>query len=1153
MADASDQTIKQMLAGFSAMQYNLGLLPMQTTQSMAGAPMQMPPPPPQIMHPAQAAANALAMQQQQIAATLQAAQMTRYQAPPSAPMPSIGAMGGFAAMGNPFAASGGGGMMGGGGGHSGFVPQHMGVQMPSIFNPFAPALPPAHFATPAQRNLQMMRSAHSQMTSTVAGIGEGAMGIGGSAIGGALGSAFGPLGSIAGAWLGGKIGGGVANMMFSPAVQDMARGRQIQAMTAPSMVSGAFLNGATGQGMNAFAARQVATGIRGLQHDSEFERTGFNTQDSLRIMQMGADQGLIKGAMSPDAMVAKVKDLARTVKTLMRITGDPDVRSAMQSLGEMREMGFNGLGAQAGAVANRAMFSRMAGVSQQQMGAYGAMGVGVAAQFGLGGSTGYMAGMSGAALANMAQSSGALNDLQMSRAGGKSGLAQINAAGQLAAMQDERYLVAALSKGKGGKMGVDMDAYRRAQGMSFNEVSQLAADKLRDMGKEGIFEWNTRKQEFKDQIAQKLSPFEMNMNMIRQAKAFQNAVPGMSLGSALQSTTGMSADQARALELETSNRGWYDAQIQQLEAQKSTARDMRRAGRARFATPGVGTRMRRGVSSALSGLSDAISSPFATFASNLEHAAEDEAAADAGTHIVRVTDSALAHDDAERAEARRVGRTAGYRTAFNSNVGGDPLYAGGRMSNRIGSSLGLTSLSSANRAVSLASQSRGSVFGMNMFQSFGNVDDAMSRLNDVSGGASISRRADSLTVGQQRAADRKLGGNSSLLAQATANLSQEIGKLQAGQGVFGAQALSRSIIRKAFVDAAPADKKEEAARQFDADPSIGADIVKTIKDFGTSGQKEVIAKMEDIDEKTGGINRGRSREGLKAMVDAGLEAGGLKRAAGGASIGLLNIDADGGVNTKQNVSDATLTKLGKVFAHHSDDEIALAAAKSAIASEDPSKRAAGVKAMEALRKKHGDKFRDLEEGASAIGSEGGDVQTALGGMPMTSISGVRNALAGRKRGAMDQALIEKLGEHSSKAGSAKSVLEAAKAMTEDEIDDITDPGLREKVRAMRSGSAEDRDKAAEDAAVMVSPSSTETRYGDRGSSAIDKQISDIRDMRDKLAGGGSDGGQLQAASTQLFSSSVERFGKFVDGLTGHGDNTMLDRSLPANQSRFGGG
>jgi hypothetical protein len=153
--------------------------------------------------------------------------------------------------------------------------------------------------------------------------------------------------------------------------------------------------------------------------------------------------------------------------------------------------------------------------------------------------------MTGAGLANFAVSSGAVNDLQLARAGGKSGLAAINARGQLAAMQDERYLLAAMGRDAKGRMTVDMDAYRQAQGMSFREVSERAAEALRTMGKEGIFEWNTRKQEFKDQIAQKLSPLEMNMNMIRQARAFQSAVPGMTMGTALQMTTGMDANAAR--------------------------------------------------------------------------------------------------------------------------------------------------------------------------------------------------------------------------------------------------------------------------------------------------------------------------------------------------------------------------------------------------------------------------------------------------------------------------------------------------------------------------------------------------------------------------------------------------------------------------------
>ena len=105
MADQqSNETIRQMMAGFSAMQFNLGLLPMQTSQQMAGAQFQAPPPPPPVPHPSQAAMAAMAAHTNMVQQTLQAAQMTRYQPPPSAPMPAISVMGGM----SPFAGAMGG-------------------------------------------------------------------------------------------------------------------------------------------------------------------------------------------------------------------------------------------------------------------------------------------------------------------------------------------------------------------------------------------------------------------------------------------------------------------------------------------------------------------------------------------------------------------------------------------------------------------------------------------------------------------------------------------------------------------------------------------------------------------------------------------------------------------------------------------------------------------------------------------------------------------------------------------------------------------------------------------------------------------------------------------------------------------------------------
>lgn len=218
MADQqSNETIRQMMAGFSAMQFNLGLLPMQTSQQMAGAQFQAPPPPPPVPHPSQAAMAAMAAHTNMVQQTLQAAQMTRYQPPPSAPMPAISVMGGM----SPFAGAMGG-FGGGGPGFGGAMPSAT-PRLPSIFNPFAPQLPASHFTMPAMRSQQIMHAANSQMMGAVAGIGEGVMGVGGSMLGGALGSLLGPLGTLGGSWLGSKIGHGISNMIFNPTVQDFTR------------------------------------------------------------------------------------------------------------------------------------------------------------------------------------------------------------------------------------------------------------------------------------------------------------------------------------------------------------------------------------------------------------------------------------------------------------------------------------------------------------------------------------------------------------------------------------------------------------------------------------------------------------------------------------------------------------------------------------------------------------------------------------------------------------------------------------------------------------------------------------------------------------------------------------------------------------------
>ena len=244
----------------------------------------------------------------------------------------------------------------------------------AIFNPFQPSQGSPHFATAggmAYQNTQGMAS--SSHAFDAAKLGEGGMRLGGGLVGSVLGSAFGPLGTMVGGYLGEKIGGAVSNLAMGGSALDASRGRQIQNMSASQMSSGGMLNPYTGTGMSREAGYQTAKGLRHLAtRDHDFERqTGFNTQDVMKITQLASDQGMLLGAQSPDQITQKVKELSKTVKMLAQITGDPDVRASIKALGEMKDLGFVGTAGQAGAVANRAAFASMSGMSQAQMGQAG--------------------------------------------------------------------------------------------------------------------------------------------------------------------------------------------------------------------------------------------------------------------------------------------------------------------------------------------------------------------------------------------------------------------------------------------------------------------------------------------------------------------------------------------------------------------------------------------------------------------------------------------------------------------------------------------------------------------------------------------------------------------------------------------------------------
>lgn len=1162
----SDETIRQMMAGFSSMQFNLGLLPMPQAQSMAGAPspFQAPPPPPMVPHPSEAAIAAMQHQQSMIQQTLQAAQVTRYLPPPSAPMPAMSAMGAYGGFASPVPMGGGGGggfMSGGRGGVSGFgnggfAPAAM--AMPSIFNPLAPTHGSGHFMSPGMHSLQMQQHAQTQYMGAMSGIGEGALGIGGSIIGGALGSALGPLGTMAGSWLGGKVGGAVASTIFNPVTQDFARGRQIQQMSAPFMVSGTNLNSATGQGFSGQSSRDIASGIRHLSRDHEFDRTGFNTQDAMRIMQSSAQQGLLTGVQSPDQIVQKVKEISKTVKLLMQVTGDPDVREAIQSLGQMRSLGFQGLAAQAGAVNNRAVFARMAGQSQAQMTSTMMAGADMAGQFGLVGATGANAAMYGAGAANVAASSGAVGEIGLSRVGGVQGLGQLNTRGSLAAMQNEQYLLAALGRDSKGRMSVDMDQYRATQKMSFEEVQRRAADSMRNMGTEGIFQWNTQKQELKDKVAQQLQPGEMQMMMLAQARQLQHQVPTMNLGSALQQTAGVSADEAGVLEHQFTSRSYWTGMMQQNRVQRQDAADLEREHRKEFQTPGMMTRMGRGIRGALGGLSDSISSPFRSASEYFDRVGEDRAATDRGESISRYGEADIAHDAGERSLLQASLRRGLDRTGSNfmdraaGTSGLDRMDSGGRQLNRIGSYLGLASESDTSKLVSLADYSGGRYTSLG--ESIGDPVKALARVRDV---ASVGRAygATQPTGAQLGGVLAKIGSvigqdgtrvnAGAVLGATTQNVVNKLKGMEAGL-IKSVRAFGESDFKEAHVSALMGGgmSRQQAESSWEENKAhVMSTVIESVRASGDKSLIEPLTRSAEVLSRSGAIDFASSTSAKEAGVHQKLYE---------ANVGDL--------------SDKTMQEVKSVVSHHDKDVVAMAASIRARegGSESAQKMADSIDAEIYKRRGPEAYAKKLQEAQSVAKSFSGDAAAAFtrtftpAGSTVDSVLGsigkVTEAAGDTMAIAAEKEFKAKLNRVHAGASGAGSVEEAIGSLKDDEIEAL-DPATRAAVRKFQKGG--DEGKAALQKAIEDStPTGKQMRHSSATSSALDKFDETYAKMQDEADKADDDSGDKKddgtGLATKMFADSVRLFAKAAGVISGAGDDSQLNDAHPDVQSQQSG-
>jgi hypothetical protein len=866
----------------------------------------------------------------------------------------------------------------------------------------------------------------------------------------------------------------------------------------------------------------------------------------------------------------------------MKITGDPDVQSAIRSLGEMRSMGFEGLSAQAGAVSNRSTFARMAGISQAQAGQYGQMGAGIAQERGLAGATGYGAGMAGAALANMAVSSGTLNDLQLSRAGGKEGVAGIMAKAQVAAMDDSRYLAASLTRDKQGRLSVDANLYKKAQGLSMDEVSRLAADKHRELGVAGNLELSNRSQEFKDQLAQKLSPLDMQMMAFKQAQAMQQKIGhGADLASGFRAM-GMSEVESRTMAKMGQSRSYWDAQIQQVEVtQRTTAADQDQAKRSQYRTPGALTRARRSVGDFFGDVGDTLSSPFRAFSGYMEGVQQHHAAAERGELIDHYDDLDIAHNSGERRMMRAGLKNKSIRAAYSRNVGSSVLdyeneggvsggtalrRAGSRQLNRMGSFLGLASDSNENRIVKLASRTNSRYTSLG--ESFGDVGEAVARVRDVSVAGEAFADAGAMSTTDTSAATRQLAtlgrldsSHSTFSAhkglEAAATVLQ--GTLREGRAglIKSSETTAGSDLEKAglavFTSQGYSPEKAKELYAKDA-KNINKLLVSRVMATGSTQDKEQLSKAGDTLRQVGGVDFKRGRQGTKDMISALRKESGLDRRS-------TRSEIEAGKYTGYQATDKAMGELKASFAssdmERDKDTDKLTKRANAVMqlvaalSADQGTPEGKAQAKEVFARIEGEwkdeydamfaeaqtKVTHMSADASQALRQTLNVGTAdkLGERIDAIDTSLQAGMASAAQTSFQQKLSKAAGGDMGRVAGADTALAAVQGLTDDQLENIkkSDPGLYAKIKDRKNITEDMVAGLVADAAPITGDERTGNVTGDAGAAA-GRQISNLKAMREQIAAGedvsDADIAIASADSSVVFQTSVKDFAESVTTL-----------------------
>jgi hypothetical protein len=624
----------------------------------------------------------------------------------------------------------------------------------------------------------------------------------------------------------------------------------------------------------------------------------------------------------------------------------------------------------------------------------------------------------------------------------------------------------------------------------------------------------------------------------------------------------------------------------QLRVQRRDVADQEKAHREQYRTPGMMTRMGRGIRGAMGSVSDTLSSPFRSISEHFERVREDEDAAESGEHIRRFDRREIATSDAERDLLGESIRAGGLRRSYEQGgsnfltreapgrgslagimggaVGMLPGKFGearrrssGRQMNRIGSTLGLSALSDENRLVAIADYSKGrySSFG----ETFGDPEEAMRRVQDV---IDVSRAvsapaltAQQLTTTYQRISDVAGPGGKKfnamdIIGRATTNMLSTMGTDDRGAGLIkSAKAMDASSMKQHFIDAAM--KGSEGMTQAQAEKAwegSKGQIMKRMSDtvYASGDQKKIeqFEKAKDVETRAGGVDLRLDAKAAKEQISEELKTSGVG-----------------------DVSDKTMSEVKALVSQNKGDEgdmvLALAAAERAKTSGNDEEKARGEQVTKEIYAKLGpEKAGKLTEKALRVA--GGLSQDAADALERTfrgtkDLAGVTEHIKMARTAAGHEMELAARGEFSSKLAEqtgrkdleGMSTDRALASLTSDEIEKL-DPKLKAAVSKFR----ETGDRSGVDEEVKkAGPSTEKVRHSGASSDKLrelDQQIADYEEEASKASGDMDPAAKLQSDSTDLFAKSVSDFASAVKDMKGGGENNSLTWANPAFASMFGG-